>query len=156
MLCLFLLLRHILAERVGNRELSIGMNIAYIQADLQLSKDLTCDPEPFHPMSSEPINATGKQSNHQVHGGMLRIAQLMGKPGAPVHIAILRALSENPGYDLVLTVSISVFNLGHQTKYYFPPILQGSLSWSRSGSDACFSKLDVRWLLEAVCSTCRL
>lgn len=36
---------------------------------------------------------------HQVHGGMLKMAQAMGNRGKPVHAAVRHALKQNDGYS---------------------------------------------------------
>lgn len=40
---------------------------------------------------------------YEVHGGMLRMAQVMGARGRPVHRAVQQALYKNKGYELILT-----------------------------------------------------
>jgi len=39
---------------------------------------------------------------YHVHGGMLRMARVMGEIGKPVHLAVMDALSRNPDYELIL------------------------------------------------------
>ncbi|KAG1753287.1 hypothetical protein EDB19DRAFT_1978867 [Suillus lakei] len=43
-----------------------------------------------------------RQPKYQVHGGMLRMARVMGEIGKPVHVAVMDALTRNPGYELIL------------------------------------------------------
>ena len=38
------------------------------------------------------------QEVYFVHGGMLRMARVMGEPGKPVHLAVQQALYKNKGY----------------------------------------------------------
>ncbi|KZT20637.1 alpha/beta-hydrolase [Neolentinus lepideus HHB14362 ss-1] len=45
----------------------------------------------------------GGSNTYQVHGGMLRMARVMGGKGKPVHVAVKDALQRNPGYELVLS-----------------------------------------------------
>ncbi|KAG0695787.1 hypothetical protein DFH29DRAFT_954100 [Suillus ampliporus] len=94
----------------------------------ELAVDLTCDPVEFEPASSTSqedagdsipfsgsirrsprkrlsiLSATShdKQPKYQVHGGMLRMARVMGEIGKPVHVAVMDALTRNPGYELIL------------------------------------------------------
>lgn len=94
----------------------------------ELAVDLTCDPVEFEPASNTSQEDTGdsisfhgssrriprrrlsilsvasheKQSKYQVHGGMLRMARVMGEIGKPVHVAVMDALTRNPGYELIL------------------------------------------------------
>ncbi|CAE6476932.1 unnamed protein product [Rhizoctonia solani] len=79
----------------------------------ELAIDLTCEPVPFTPARETPMFMSKADSekqtteqgdeSHIVHGGMLKIAELMGLPGRPVHTAVAKALRKNPGYELVLT-----------------------------------------------------
>ncbi|KAI0315055.1 hypothetical protein OF83DRAFT_1201648 [Amylostereum chailletii] len=39
---------------------------------------------------------------YQVHGGMLRMANVMGGKGKPVHVAVREALKKNKGFELVM------------------------------------------------------
>jgi sn1-specific diacylglycerol lipase len=90
----------------------------------ELAVDLTCDPVEFEPVSSTSQEDTGdsisflgssrrfprrrlsilsttshdKQPKYQVHGGMLRMARVMGEIGKPVHVAVMDALNRNPEY----------------------------------------------------------
>lgn len=94
----------------------------------ELAVDLTCDPVEFEPASSTSQEDTGdsvplhgssrrthrrrlsilsttshdKQPKYQVHGGMLRMARVMGEIGKPVHVAVMDALTRNAGYELIL------------------------------------------------------
>ncbi|KAG1787652.1 uncharacterized protein HD556DRAFT_1407937 [Suillus plorans] len=94
----------------------------------ELAVDLTCDPVEFEPASGasqedagDSISLPGssrriprrrlsilsttsheKQPKYQVHGGMLRMARVMGEIGKPVHVAVMDALTRNPGYELIL------------------------------------------------------
>ncbi|KIO03045.1 hypothetical protein M404DRAFT_146492 [Pisolithus tinctorius Marx 270] len=43
-----------------------------------------------------------RRPRYHVHGGMLRMARVMGEIGKPVHRAVANALSRNPGYELIL------------------------------------------------------
>lgn len=56
-----------------------------------------------------PFNRSGTRSRrtsmsasgslmYQVHGGMLKMARMMGGVGKPVHLAVMEALHRNPGY----------------------------------------------------------
>jgi len=89
----------------------------------EIAVDLTCDAETFQPASTPPTEqdehpfpgqfafpnisekviiedeTTDKPSYH-VHGGMLKMAKLMGDAGKPVHSAVLDALHHNPDYGL--------------------------------------------------------
>lgn len=47
-----------------------------------------------------PSSAT--QTRHYVHGGMLKMARIMGEVGQPVHLAVQEALMHNSEYELVL------------------------------------------------------
>jgi len=53
-------------------------------------------PSPGSPASADP------ERIYKVHGGMLRMAQVMGAADKPVHRAVRDALRKNPGYDLVI------------------------------------------------------
>ncbi|KAG1875384.1 hypothetical protein DFJ58DRAFT_872584 [Suillus subalutaceus] len=94
----------------------------------ELAVDLTCDPVEFEPASSTSQEDAGdsisfpgssrrfsrrrlsilsttsydKQPKYQVHGGMLRMARVMGEIGKPVHVAVMDALTRNSGYELIL------------------------------------------------------
>ncbi|KAH7888135.1 hypothetical protein F5I97DRAFT_1828981 [Phlebopus sp. FC_14] len=96
----------------------------------ELAVDLTCDPVEFEPASSVPgeerlypddmvpFPGSGKEQNcirpsrfsvstekhpgYRVHGGMLRMARVMGEIGKPVHLAVMDALKRNPEYELIL------------------------------------------------------
>lgn len=89
----------------------------------ELAVDLTCEPVEFEPAFStladdhcpdakvpfpEPgwyqgrrrssfLSSTQRPRYH-VHGGMLRMARVMGEIGKPVHLAVMDALSRNPDY----------------------------------------------------------
>ena len=87
----------------------------------EIAVDLTCDAETFQPASTPPSTeqddhlrpgqsafpsisekenreeATGEPEYH-VHGGMLKMAKLMGDVGRPVQLAVLDALDNNPDY----------------------------------------------------------
>jgi len=91
----------------------------------EIAVDLTCDAETFQPASTPlptgrdhhgisgkfafpsisekevPLGTTGGPKYH-VHGGMLKMAKLMGDVGKPVQLAVLDALHNNPDYELVL------------------------------------------------------
>ncbi|KAI6046533.1 hypothetical protein EDC04DRAFT_2628141 [Pisolithus marmoratus] len=43
-----------------------------------------------------------RRPRYLVHGGMLRMARMMGEIGKPVHRAVANALSRNPDYELIL------------------------------------------------------
>lgn len=98
----------------------------------ELAVDLTCEPVDFEPavmedesseqlptasswMSGIPFPSPSSFSRfprksfsstttplYHVHGGMLKMARIMGEVGKPVHIAVQKALSYNPEYELVL------------------------------------------------------
>ncbi|KAF9242949.1 hypothetical protein BU15DRAFT_60231 [Melanogaster broomeanus] len=94
----------------------------------ELAVDLTCEPVEFEPASSAsaedqhldnkvPFPSSGRQPGrrrlsllsstdrhprYRVHGGMLRMARVMGGIGKPVHLAVMDALSRNPDYELIL------------------------------------------------------
>ena len=84
----------------------------------EIAVDLTCDAETFQPASTPPSTeqddhpqfdfssisekvtreeTTGEPEYH-VHGGMLKMAKLMGDVGRPVQLAVLDALHNNPDY----------------------------------------------------------
>lgn len=46
---------------------------------------------------------------YQVHGGILKMARVMGSRGKPVHIAVKRALRRNEGYSQHPLFIISIF-----------------------------------------------
>ena len=89
----------------------------------ELAVDLTCEPVEFEPASSNSaddhgsdakvpfpesgwchsrrrsfLSSTTQRSRYHVHGGMLRMARVMGEIGKPVHLAVMDALSRNPDY----------------------------------------------------------
>jgi hypothetical protein len=90
----------------------------------ELAVDLTCDPVEFELASSAsaedhhlddkvPLSTSGRRPGrrrpslllstdrhprYHVHGGMLRMARVMGEIGKPVHLAVTDALSRNPDY----------------------------------------------------------
>ncbi|KIJ70631.1 hypothetical protein HYDPIDRAFT_105377 [Hydnomerulius pinastri MD-312] len=95
----------------------------------ELAVDLTCEPVEFVPASSVPaedhhddkvpfpgsgrrqsykrpsslsLSSTDKHPQYHVHGGMLRMARVMGEIGKPVHLAVMDALDRNPEYELIL------------------------------------------------------
>ncbi|KAF8131142.1 hypothetical protein EV363DRAFT_1331611 [Boletus edulis] len=94
----------------------------------ELAVDLTCEPVEFEPASSSlsddhdpdakvPFPESGwchsrrrssylssppQRPRYHVHGGMLRMARVMGEIGKPVHLAVMDALSRNPDYELIL------------------------------------------------------
>jgi len=94
----------------------------------ELAVDLTCEPVEFEPASSTPaddhstdgkipfpesgrchrrrrsslLSLTSHRSRYHVHGGMLRMARVMGAIGKPVHLAVMDALNRNPDYELIL------------------------------------------------------
>ncbi|KAF8164901.1 hypothetical protein B0H34DRAFT_687065 [Crassisporium funariophilum] len=93
----------------------------------EIAVDLTCEPELFQPASTpshseddeDPIPGQfafpslsekgasssweeGAKQKYHVHGGMLRMAKLMGEVGKPVQLAVLEALYNNLDYELVL------------------------------------------------------
>ena len=91
----------------------------------EIAVDLTCDPESFQPASTPPPTEqddhllpgqfafpsisekettreeTTGESEYHVHGGMLKMAKLMGDIGKPVQLAVLDALHNNPDYGEV-------------------------------------------------------
>ncbi|KAH7921707.1 alpha/beta-hydrolase [Leucogyrophana mollusca] len=87
----------------------------------ELAVDLTCEPAEFKPASyfsreeSDDLcfgqHASGKKSRqtsyqspvYHAHGGMLRMARVMGEIGKPVHLAVADALIRNPEYELILS-----------------------------------------------------
>ncbi|KAG8805296.1 hypothetical protein FRC17_005577, partial [Serendipita sp. 399] len=72
----------------------------------ELAVDLTCEPVDFEPHISQRIrrqSTASLRSPFMVHSGMLRMAQVMGSIGKPVHTAIKKALRLNRGYDLVMS-----------------------------------------------------
>ncbi|EIW82146.1 hypothetical protein CONPUDRAFT_55026 [Coniophora puteana RWD-64-598 SS2] len=89
----------------------------------ELAVDLTCDPVEFEPASSPMEESTsfasfGRKttrrqpsiqsftsecSRYMVHGGMLRMARVMGDVGKPVQLAVKEALERNPDYELLLS-----------------------------------------------------
>ncbi|KAH7912444.1 hypothetical protein BJ138DRAFT_1148322 [Hygrophoropsis aurantiaca] len=91
----------------------------------ELAVDLTCEPAEFQPASSKSHeerddhlfyagrHTPGTKSKRQscsstspiyhVHGGMLRMARVMGEIGKPVHLAVMDALIRNPEYELILS-----------------------------------------------------
>lgn len=91
----------------------------------ELAVDLTCEPVDFEPASSStladdhssevkvPFPESGwchsrrrssllssavQRPRYHVHGGMLRMARVMGEIGKPVHLAVMDALSRNSDY----------------------------------------------------------
>lgn len=98
----------------------------------ELAVDLTCEPIDFEPAAMEdetpeqlpttsswmsgipfPSSSSFKRFPRQsfssttppryhVHGGMSKMARIMGEVGKPVHLAVQEALSYNPEYELVL------------------------------------------------------
>ena len=85
----------------------------------EIAVDLTCDAETFQPASTPPSTVQDDQplpgqfafhgisekeviaegeSEYHVHGGMLKMARLMGDVGKPVQLAVLDALYLNPDY----------------------------------------------------------
>jgi hypothetical protein len=98
----------------------------------ELAVDLTCEPVDFEPAAMEdetseqlptasswisgipfPSPSSFRQfprksfssttpPRYHVHGGMLKMARIMGEVGKPVHLAVREALSYNPEYELVL------------------------------------------------------
>lgn len=89
----------------------------------EIAVDLTCEAESFEPAQTPPmteddehpipgqftfpsmpdISENKRRENvHHVHGGMLRMARLMGDVGKPVQLAVLEALHNNPEFELVL------------------------------------------------------
>ncbi|KAG9317063.1 hypothetical protein JVU11DRAFT_1250 [Chiua virens] len=93
----------------------------------ELAVDLTCEPVEFEPASSavddrgpdgknpfpelkrshgrrrSSLLSSFQRPRYLVHGGMLRMARVMGEIGKPVHLAVMDALSRNPGYaELIL------------------------------------------------------
>lgn len=90
----------------------------------ELAVDLTCEPVEFEPASSTVADdhssdakvpfpesgwghgrrrssflpSTAQRPRYHVHGGMLRMARVMGEIGKPVHLAVMDALSRNPDY----------------------------------------------------------
>ncbi|KIJ19785.1 hypothetical protein PAXINDRAFT_160496 [Paxillus involutus ATCC 200175] len=95
----------------------------------ELAVDLTCEPVEFEPASSASaeghhgdkvafsgsgrrlgrrrpslmsLSSTDKHPRYHVHGGMLRMARVMGEIGKPVHVAVMDALNRNLDYELIL------------------------------------------------------
>jgi sn1-specific diacylglycerol lipase len=88
----------------------------------EIAVDLTCDAEAFQPASTPPSTErddhlppgqftfpsisekevsqeeTTDEPEYHVHGGMLKMAKLMGDVGKPVQLAVLDALQNNPDY----------------------------------------------------------
>jgi len=90
----------------------------------ELAVDLTCEPVEFEPASTTCAEDAGdnpfpggssrktsrrrlsilssisldKHPKYHVHGGMLRMARVMGEIGKPVHLAVMDALTRNAGY----------------------------------------------------------
>ena len=87
----------------------------------EIAVDLTCDAETFLPASTPPstdeddhllpgqfvfptiseevsVEETTGEPEYHVHGGMLKMAKLMGDVGKPVQLAVLDALHNNPDY----------------------------------------------------------
>jgi sn1-specific diacylglycerol lipase len=89
----------------------------------ELAVDLTCEPVEFEPASTASPEEAGdsvpfpgssrkpsrrrlsilsishdRYPKYHVHGGMLRMARVMGEIGKPVHLAVMDALTRNPGY----------------------------------------------------------
>lgn len=91
----------------------------------ELAVDLTCEPVEFEPASTTSAEDVGdnvpfpgssnrrtprrrlsilstishdKHPKYHVHGGMLRMARVMGEIGKPVHLAVMDALTRNAGY----------------------------------------------------------
>jgi sn1-specific diacylglycerol lipase len=101
----------------------------------ELAVDLTCDPVPFKPGSSEErpkegesvglehLDRAAQDSQHyEVHGGMLKLARAMGSPDKAVHGAVKKALTENEGYG-----QLFVFDFSTSRAY---PILRPYLMWT--------------------------
>ncbi|KAF7331674.1 Lipase class 3 [Mycena kentingensis (nom. inval.)] len=87
----------------------------------EIAADLTCEEEGFEPATTPPAteddihrvpgrfvfpdakaNAPPTHPRYYVHGGMLKMAQVMGGVGKPVQVAVQEALHHNPDYELVL------------------------------------------------------
>lgn len=85
----------------------------------EIAVDLTCDAETFQPASTPPSTEQDDhllpgqfvfpsisekeltredEPEYHVHGGMLKMAKLMGDVGKPVQLAVLDALHNNPDY----------------------------------------------------------
>lgn len=85
----------------------------------ELAVDLTCDPEEFTPACTgrrkkndampgslpfqapeDPEYSEGEEHSETfaVHGGMLKMARIMGAEGKPVHSAVRDALRKNKRY----------------------------------------------------------
>ncbi|KDR74509.1 hypothetical protein GALMADRAFT_250502 [Galerina marginata CBS 339.88] len=104
-----------------------GQVVLVIRGTMSLNEiavDLTCEPDIFQPASTPPPSETdeipvpgqfafpsvseketaadGNVPKYHVHGGMLKMAKVMGDVGNPVHLAVLEALHNNPEFDLVL------------------------------------------------------
>jgi len=58
-------------------------------------------PSSFRQFPRKSFSSTTPPRYH-VHGGMLKMARIMGEVGKPVHLAVREALSYNPEYELVL------------------------------------------------------
>lgn len=52
---------------------------------------------PFSPIESTGLDEDASET-YAVHGGMLRMARVMGEEGKPVHTAVRDALRKNPRY----------------------------------------------------------
>ncbi|KAF7301238.1 Lipase class 3 [Mycena indigotica] len=89
----------------------------------EIAADLTCEEDEFEPATTPAMteddlhrvpgrfifprpqaeaHAPTASSQYHVHGGMLRMARVMGGVGKPVQLAVHEALHHNPDYDLVL------------------------------------------------------
>lgn len=69
---------------------------------LDLSTPLSPVPSSERAHSRRPTGSSTFSENgdiHQVHGGMLKMARVMGGKGKPVYVAVRSALRENEGYS---------------------------------------------------------
>ena len=122
----------------------------------ELAVDLTCDPEHFQPISSEADwdperdvpgylhpshktqqHAPGPETPFQVHGGMLKMARVMGGIGKPVHMAVRNALRRNKDYgDIFDSFSEKISKLRRIS-------VVRAQSWRRNSWTPCIGKGDL-------------
>lgn len=57
--------------------------------------------------SLRSLSSIEKPPRYHVHGGMLRMARVMGEIGKPVHRAVANALNRNPDYGSSTTTFLS-------------------------------------------------
>jgi len=60
-------------------------------------------PSIVEPPTPSSFASSESERVYKVHGGMLRMAQVMGAADKPVHRAVRDALRNNPGYELFIT-----------------------------------------------------